>query len=892
MADLVLQSPAFLLALPALWLLLLIAGWRRRFRPFGPFALRLLIILLVVFALARPAWPGPAEVENADQTRQVVLVDQSLSLSEAERQAFRAEAARLAEQAPQTSVLYFADRPILVPFPATAVEGDPSDDLALNPRLSNLAEALTLGRSMLGDEPGRLVLLSDGLASDQTGLEQALAQLEGEHVPVDVLIDSRSLAAENEIRLIDLAVPPILREGEPFTVEATVHSSAPAQANLELIRDSGILADGEIFLEAGPNRFTFEAVAETVGPHTFQATVSAAPVADSQPANNSFSAFSQVYPPPQILIVGDEVVPVSRFSRALDQAGFVTRHIGSTEMPSRLSELEPYAGMVLLDVSARSLELEQMIAIQEFVRSLGRGLLVTGGRNSYSLGEYEETPLAEILPFSLEPPPREERPPVALLLIIDHSGSMIEQNFPATKLAMAKEAAIRATDILGPDDLIGVLIFDNRFDWVVPFQAASDGADLLQIQSRIATIVGGGGTRILQALEVGLPALIDQQAFQGPRHVVLFSDGKSFDGTQGREDYDRLVDAAVEAGITLSTIAVGKDADETLLSRLAERGLGRYHFAAEPDQLPELTIAESDILRSSSVQEGEEYRPAVFAPHPMLRGLATAQGTGATELPNLSGYVGLTPKPQAELALQVGPGDPLLGVWGYGLGRVAAWSSDVGSEWATDFYTWPDTFRFWGQVVGYTLPAPNLGLLQVAAQVEADGVATLVADGLTSTGQPVDLARTQATLTTPAGREVPVNLRQVSPGRYQQRLRLIDPGAYQLTVTQARSGEGDETATTGFVIPYSAEYGLPDGDSGETRLRQIAAVTGGNIFGPGQSPQPPCELQQTDCEVEANLNSPDQQTFFIELWPWPLLMGLVLWPLEIGWRRWRRLRIQ
>jgi hypothetical protein len=254
--------------------------------------------------------------------------------------------------------------------------------------------------------------------------------------------------------------------------------------------------------------------------------------------------------------------------------------------------------------------------------------------------------------------------------------------------------------------------------------------------------------------------------------------------------------------------------------------------------------------------------------------------------------VSLTPKPQAELALQVGPGDPLLGVWGYGLGRVAAWSSDVGSEWATDFYTWPDTFRFWGQVVGYTLPAPNLGLLQVAAQVEADGVATLVADGLTSTGQPVDLARTQATLTTPAGREVPVNLRQVSPGRYQQRLRLIDPGAYQLTVTQARSGEGDETATTGFVIPYSAEYGLPDGDSGETRLRQIAAVTGGNIFGPGQSPQPPCELQQTDCEVEANLNSPDQQTFFIELWPWPLLMGLALWPLEIGWRRWRRLRIQ
>ena len=105
--------------------------------------------------------------------------------------------------------------------------------------------------------------------------------------------------------------------------------------------------------------------------------------------------------------------------------------------------------MVLINVSARSLELEQMIAIQEFVRSLGRGLVVTAGRDSFSLGAYEDTPLADLLPVTLEPPPREERPPVALLLIIDHSGSMLEVSEPATKLAMAKEAAIRATDVLG-----------------------------------------------------------------------------------------------------------------------------------------------------------------------------------------------------------------------------------------------------------------------------------------------------------------------------------------------------------------------------------------------------------------------------------------------------------
>src|SRR5690606_38496827 len=131
-------------------------------------------------------------------------------------------------------------------------------------------------------------------------------------------------------------------------------------------------------------------------------------------------------------------------------------------------------------------------------------------------------------------------------------------------------------------------------------------------------------------------------------------------------------------------------------AHLAERGLGRYHFAAEPEELPALTIAESAILRSNAVQEGD-FKPAVYAPHPLLRGFVSA-GSVENDLPELSGYVALTPKPRAEIALQTGPGDPLLTTWGYGLGRVAPWSSDTGSEWTPAWLNWPTTARFWGQV--------------------------------------------------------------------------------------------------------------------------------------------------------------------------------------------------
>ncbi|HXV43679.1 MAG TPA: VWA domain-containing protein, partial [Anaerolineae bacterium] len=850
--------------------------------------------------------PPMAAVEDEAQEPRVLLVDQSASLGAAGQLALQVEAARLAQVFSQTVTLYFADQAIVVDDPASTQQ-------KINPEISNLAGALTTGAQILKGQPGRLLLLSDGLATDGDTLH-AIADLNRQNIPVDVLLpDQATLEAwrggPNEVSLVKLSVPPVLRQGENFGLEVTIHSLTAGEVTLNLTQGDAILAEDVVVLEPGFNVFTFDAEAEPVGPQTFQATLAAADNADVQTANNHLAAFTQVYLPPQILVVSDEAGPAGQLALQLREAGFVTERRSPAGLPTRLSELDPYDGMILVNVSARTMRLEQMIAIQEFVRSLGRGLLVTGGRDSFSLGAYEDTPLADLLPVTLEPPPREERPPVALLLIIDHSGSMLEQSSPVSKLAMAKEAAIRATDVLGPQDLIGVLMFDNEYQWVIPFQRVNDGAALLEIQRSIATIEGGGGTRILQALQIGLPALAEQETASAARHAVLLTDGKSFDGIEGPEAYDLVVDAALEANITLSAIAIGVEADQELLSHLAERGRGRYHFAAAPDELPALTIAESDILRSNALQEGD-FQPAVFAPHPILRGLFAAPPTGeaapADELPDLRGYLAQTPKPRAEVALQVGPGDPLLSVWGYGLGRVAAWTSDVGDEWAAAWLSWPEANRFWGQVVGYTLPAPGLGLLQLQTNVEVGGVVVLTADGLTATGQTVDLARTEATLTTPGGREIPLTLRQIEPGRYQQQLRLPNPGAYQLSVTQARTDAPEETSTSGFVVPYPAEYGLPLEGTGEPLLQQIAEATGGQTFSLGESFQvASCRSQTADCEESASQENQESESIIenlqskirnlkseIELWPWLMLAALIFWPLEIAWRRWGRLRIQ
>lgn len=884
MAQIVLQQPWALVLLPAGWLLLLAFAWRRRFKPFSAFLARLLIIVLAALALAQPVIPPAEALPAAPPDRLVLLVDQSASLGAAGQQALRSEAARLAQAHPDAHTLLFADQPVLVadPLPAPAAG-------LLNPEVSDLAAALAMARQLLGagDGPGRVILLSDGVPT-RGNLQPELERLAGQNVPVDVLLPAPAEIQAwrdgmNEVKVVEVRVPLVLRQGESYDIDTLLHSERPVSVTLKLVQNQATLAEDVISLEAGDNRFSVPATASEAGLHTFRVSIAAAAGDDRQLQNNSMSAFTQIYPPPKILIVAAEQSQGSRLAALLRNAGYQTEVVGPDGLPTRISELEQYAGMVLANVPAPALKLEQMIAVQEFVSGLGRGLLVTGGRNSFNLGRYDGTPLADVLPLSLEPPPREERPPVALLLIIDHSGSMLEIRGSTTdRLTMAKEAAIRATDILGPDDLIGVLMFDNLYQWVIDFQQVSDGAELLGIQQRIARIPAGGGTRILQALEVGIPALIEQDS-AASRHIVLLTDGKSFDGSSSIADYDKIVDQAVEAGITLSTIAIGGGADTDLLSYLAERGRGRYHFAETPEELPALTISESDILRSEALQQGD-FGVAVAAPHPLLRGLfSTRPGDGRDRPPDVTGYLAMSPKPQAEVALQVGPGDPLLAVWGYGLGRVAAWSSDLGAEWAGAWRGWDKASRFWGQVVGYTLPAPDLPTgLRLDTAARADGTLSLRADSLTAAGQPVDNAPPQASLQTPAGENEQFNLRQIAPGLYERRLRLPVDGAYQYRVTQNQPDDDSLSAAAGFVQPYPAEYGQPGPGSGAPLLQQIAAVTGGRVLALG-------ELFAADSTVEAVQAPPSEP---LELWPYLLLAALVLWPIEIALRRWGRLRIQ
>src|SRR5205085_4516572 len=134
-----------------------------------------------------------------------------------------------------------------------------------------------------------------------------------------------------------------------------------------------------------------------------------------------------------------------------------------SDMPDQPDALGSYSAVVLADVAATSLTDAQQTALQSYVRDLGRGLLAIGGDTSFGQGDYIGTPLDDALPVRSSVRAHRDQGRVALVLVIDRSGSMADDPYKegTTKLAMAQQAAVLSVEELTPRDLIGVLAFDS-----------------------------------------------------------------------------------------------------------------------------------------------------------------------------------------------------------------------------------------------------------------------------------------------------------------------------------------------------------------------------------------------------------------------------------------------
>src|SRR5438094_10670624 len=91
----------------------------------------------------------------------------------------------------------------------------------------------------------------------------------------------------------------------------------------------------------------------------------------------------------------------------------------------------------------------------------------------------------------MRPPARLDLPHVAMVFVLDKSGSMGAAPEGSTKLDLAKAAGVAAADIMNPTDQVGILAFDAAWDWTLPFRPVGRGG---WSSDMLASLQSDGGT--------------------------------------------------------------------------------------------------------------------------------------------------------------------------------------------------------------------------------------------------------------------------------------------------------------------------------------------------------------------------------------------------------------
>ncbi|MES2788645.1 MAG: VWA domain-containing protein [Planctomycetota bacterium] len=738
-----------------------------------------------------------------------------------------------------------AERPKPVPAEkaklaaTSSAAADPKAKPELNPQATNLAAAIEAAAGAMPPAyVPRIVLLSDGNQTSGDALKAALrAQIPITTIPLKTRPDP-------EVQVSAVVVPAQVREGEPFYVEVVIDSNHDDAGEVQVFRGAHrVVAEKKTF-KKGENRFRFQQqiTQERLAEYTVKVS---GLKQDALLDNNTESGLVFTTGKPRVLLIESDPTLGQHLARALEQEEIQVDVRPKQGMPESLADLQNYELLIVSNVPATDLTQRQMEIARTYVQDLGGGFMMLGGEQSFGLGGYYKTVLEEILPVRSDFEKEKEKPSLGMILVIDKSGSM-----GGDKIEMAKEAAKSAAELLGPSDKLGVIAFEGDFYWVSELQSAGNKGRIIDDISRIEA---GGGTNMYPAMEEAYNAL--NSASAKLKHVIMLTDGISAPG-----DFTGMAGTMASARMTVTTVAVGGDADNSVLEEIARIGQGRSYTATDPTTLPQIFAKETMTASKSAINE-QPFLPQVIRPTQTLADIDFAQA------PFLLGYVVTRPKATCEFILSSEAGDPLLAWWRYGLGTTVAFTSDAKSRWGAEWLTWPGYGKFWSQVVRHAMRKSDAKGIIVQVD-QHDRQATVTLDAIDPSGRFLNQAETELALIDPqlGLRKLPV--RQTAPGRYVAEFETPQAGAYHLDLSQKQGGKLLYHQARGLHVGYPDELRLKP--TNETLLQEIARVSGGQ-YNP----------------AAADLFPKSDRTAMrpTPLWPYLITFAALLFLLDVALRR-------
>jgi Mg-chelatase subunit ChlD len=756
--------------LPAL--AVLVASLRRR-------ALlgRALTLAIISVALA-----GPEVAVRQAQETVLFLVDRSVSVGEEAQAALDYLLPEATTRGAEVGVIAFGETAQVSRWPGL---GEIPSGGAFPALGTDIGGAVDLALALAPVGASQAVLLSDGRATSGDALAAA-SRARQQGVPVHVYPVGRA----DLVRLAELSGP---REAPLGTIvlDATLEATRPVSATVTLSRGGSELQVRTLDLSPGRTRLSLADQPPGEGFWTYRVEVQAG--GDPIPENNALFWGVAVGERWEVVVVG----PRPTATDGLLAAANLSYRRLATLRPADLAG----ARLVILDdhplglVGSRTLD-----ALRSYVAG-GGGLLVIQGRHAVTgyLG-----PVEELLPVTYTVPERIQQATASVVFVLDRSGSMAARAGGTTKIEILKESAAAAVEAMPWEDVVGAVAFDRHPRWIVAPGPVSEVRD--RLFAGLRGLTADGGTYLFPALEEAVEALLPVGT--RVRHVMIISDGKT---VRDEERLAWLREEITAAGIGVSAIAVGADADLEVLHELAELSGGRTYTLASMTDLRPVLVQETERVARRRFMEGE----TAVVPGP---GAAAFPLSG--DLPPLHGYTLTFPKPMADVAFMSPAGDPLLAAWRLGLGQVAVLNADLAGNWTRDWLASPQLGELWGILLGRLWAERQ----DVRVDWEVERQSIRVGLDAIEGGRWVNGLEFAGELVGPGEPET-VTFQQVGPGRYEASLPLTEAGAYLLTVSEPTGRHGGSFP---IVLPYPAELAAfgPDLDA----LQAISRLAGGTVL--------------------------------------------------------------
>jgi uncharacterized membrane protein/Mg-chelatase subunit ChlD len=878
------DSPWYLLLLtllPAMWWF----GRRSlsglgRVRKWIVLLLRSAVFALIVAALAEIQW-----VRTNDNLTVIYLLDQSLSIPPQRREAmiqFVNEAVRQHRKGGDRVGVIVFGREAVIEMPPfdESVQLSTQVESPLDPESTNLAGAIKLAQATFPEDAAkRIVIVSDGNQNMGDALDQA------RHVAdagVSIDVQPVLFLARSEVLVEKVALPPDVRKGQPFDLRVVLNNTTqPTEGESGVVQGKLIVSQrtddqprviSEEAIELPPGKRVYTIRQQLDQPHfyTYEARfVPDNPADDGMIENNRATTFTHVRGSGQVLLIED-VANRGEHEFLVDRLRHenleVTIH-SSDQLFNGLAELQQFDTVILANVPREEFTDQQIVMLTENTQSMGCGLVMLGGPNSFGAGGWNNTPIEEAMPVDFQIKSAKVVPKGALALIM-HASEMADGNH--WQKVIAKEA-IKA---LGNEDYCGLLPGTDRWLWGGMVRVGGSRPKMLALIDRMTPMDMPDFDSGLKLAHRAFSALTDAAV----KHMIIISDGDPTPPSFG------VLNSLKRMKVTVSSVAVGAHgpAESAVMKDIAAKTGGKYYEVLNPNALPRIFQKEARRVARPLVYEKDVgFSPYIRFPHEMVSGI---EGP----LPPITGFVQTTVKknPLVEVSL-VSP-EPagednatILASWTFGLGKAVAFTSDAGARWTKQWTAWEGYDKLFSQMIRWSMrPAGDQGKFTIATDIEQGQVKVFVT-ALDKDDEFLNFLDLGGAVIGPDMKPQNVQLEQTAPGRYVGSFAADDAGSYFVMLSP---GAGQSPLLTGVNVPYSPEF--RDRETNEALLASLAKLEPkggqpGEVIADTTGRADPKELAQ----VNSFRHDLPKATSRQDVWQYALLIAGLTFFFDVFFRR-------